>query len=63
MALTKRFFIRLASEYRASRPAHDDVSANATWEKMVRVTAAALKENNGAFNHERFYEACGITAE
>lgn len=63
MALTRRFFANLAAEYRAARPAYADESANATWTKLVTVTANALAAQNAMFNHQRFYEACGMEPE
>jgi hypothetical protein len=63
MALTRRFFTRLAADFRAARPAYDDAAANATWTKLVTITANALAEQNAMFNHQRFYEACGMEPE
>jgi hypothetical protein len=63
MALTRRFFTNLAADYRAARPPHADEQANAVWTKMVVLTANALAVQNAMFNHQRFYEACGMPAE
>jgi hypothetical protein len=63
MALTKRFFVALAAEYRALRPVTGtDEYTFALWEQMVRTTATALAAQNGMFNYARFYEACGVPA-
>jgi hypothetical protein len=63
MALTRRFFTNLAAEYRASRPSYENEEANATWLKLVTITANALAEQNAMFKHAKFYEACGMPAD
>lgn len=63
MALTRRFFTNLAADYRAARPPHGEEQANAVWTKMVVLTANALAVQNAMFNHQRFFEACGMEPE
>lgn len=63
MAYTRRFFTNLAAEYRASRPSYANEEANATWVKLVSITANALGEQNAMFKHDKFYEACGMPPE
>ena len=60
MAMSKRFFIKLAAEYRGIRPAANGSPEYATWAQMVHITAEALRTQNSSFNFQRFYEACGV---
>jgi len=61
MALTRRFFTKLAAQYREARPAGpQDTTAYAVWAHLVTITAGALAEQNAMFNYAKFYEACGM---
>jgi hypothetical protein len=62
VALTRRFFTSLAADYRDIRPKDGGSAEYAVWAQMVATTAAALATNNAMFNHQRFYEACGVRA-
>lgn len=59
MALTKKFFAGLASDYLAVRP-EEGTPEREVWAQMVGITAANLATANTAFNFRRFYEACGM---
>lgn len=64
MALNRRFFANLASEFLFARPdATEDSVEMAVWERMVRITAQNLAAQNAMFNFAKFYEACGMPAE
>lgn len=61
MALTRRFFTKLAKDYRDARPGSSPESAEfRVWEDMVRITADALALQHGMFNYAKFYEAAGV---
>jgi hypothetical protein len=61
MAMSKRFFIKLASQYREARPPIGaEPGMLAVWEHMVVITANALATQNSFFKIDRFYEACGF---
>jgi hypothetical protein len=61
MALHRRFFTRLAADFRNACPASTEESIEfAVWMHMVTITASALAEQNGMFNLAKFYEACGM---
>ena len=62
MALTRRFFTRLAASYRDARPASGG-AALAVWMHMVAISAEALAEQNAMFKYDKFYEACGMPQE
>lgn len=64
MALTKRFFVELAREYKEARPAASAESTEfAVWMHCVTITANAMARQNGSFNYVRFYDAAGMPAE
>lgn len=65
MALTRRFFTRLAAEFKDARPPLSNVDGTplAVWAHMVTITANNLAVQNAMFNHQRFYEACGMPEE
>lgn len=60
MALTRRFFTKLAADFKEARPQSIDSREHAVWMHMVTITAANLSVQNGMFSFERFYEACGM---
>lgn len=64
MALTRRFFTKLAHDFRDAKPGTgDSSSAHAVWQHMVTITAGNLAVQNAMFNFAKFYEACGMTPE
>lgn len=64
MALTRRFFTRLAADFRDRKPGYpQDHPTHQTWQDMVVVTATALAEQNAMFNYAKFYQACGMPQE
>ena len=63
MALTRRFFTKLAADFREARPAGDEGEgsiSHAVWMHMVTITANALAAQNAMFNYAKFYEASGM---
>lgn len=60
MALTRRFFTKLAADFKEARPQSIDSREHAVWMLMVIITANALAVQNAMFNRQRFYEACGM---
>jgi hypothetical protein len=62
MALTRRFFTKLAADFNGIRPRSED-PAHDTWTDCVIVTATALAEQNAMFNYAKFYQACGMPQE
>lgn len=66
MALTRRFFAKLAADFRNAQPNLDnpsiEIQAHDVWSDMVIITATALAEQNAMFNYGKFYEACGMPA-
>lgn len=63
MALTRKFYDALARDLLMARPPVEAPQLVAIWLHCVTVTANNLAVNNGAFKRDRFYEACGLTAE
>jgi hypothetical protein len=59
-ALSRKFFIDLAHRYRDAAPPSDAAQLRAMWLHCVTVTASAIAQQSAQFNHERFYEACGV---
>ena len=64
MALTRRFFKNLATEFRDARPqTGEDSTPFRVWQHCVTITANSLARTNAMFNYAKFYEACGFPAE
>jgi hypothetical protein len=61
MGISKRFFVRLAAEFKEARPSSPaDETAFAVWMHMVTITANTLQLANISFDRARFYEASGM---
>lgn len=58
--MTKKDFILLAKMFTDTKPKEGKSSAFAQWELMVSATALQLSLDNYAFNHNRFFTACGF---
>jgi hypothetical protein len=60
-AMSRRFYERLAKEYKQATPAMGAESPEyAIWLHMVFLTANTINELAGTFDKPRFLKACGI---
>lgn len=60
-AMSRRFYERLAKEYRQATPGSGpDSPEYAVWLHMVYLTAGTINELAGTFDKSRFLKACGI---
>lgn len=57
-AMSRRFYERLAKEYKAATPKGSEEYA--VWLHMVYLTANTINELAGTFDKSRFLKACGI---
>jgi len=63
-AMSRRFYERLAKEYKQATPGVSKDSAEyAVWLHMVYLTANTINELAGTFDKSRFLKACGLTGE
>lgn len=67
MAMSRRFYNNLATEYKTRKPESKDYdlsceydSAMGMWAQMVLATTAAIKEEAPSFDRERFTTAAGL---
>lgn len=61
MALTRRFYDKLAMDLRNARPTPAPLLN--IWLHCVTITANNLALNHAAFKRDMFYEACGVTMD
>lgn len=60
-AMSRKFYERLAKEYKMATPGSSrDSSEYAIWIHMVYLTANTINELAGTFDKSRFLKACGI---
>lgn len=60
-AMSRRFYERLAKEYKQATPASGvDSPEYAVWHHMVYLTANTINELAGTFDKTRFLRACGL---
>lgn len=67
MAMSRRFYNKLAAGFKDRKPAHEaGISASeyelmmSVWAQMVLGTASAIKEEAPSFDRDRFLAAAGI---
>jgi hypothetical protein len=60
-ALSRRFYVRLANEYKEARPqTGDGTTAYQVWLHMVMLTANTINATASTFDRARFLTACGV---
>lgn len=62
MALSRRFYKKLAAEYKDNKPA-EGTSEYVVWHAMVIVTARTINEEASGFRTDIFIEAAGIVPQ
>jgi hypothetical protein len=59
-AMSRKFYQKLAAEFKARQPSEESPEAWVMWHRMVRSTTDVISEGNPSFDRARFLTASGM---